>query len=233
MKPSHLGRLFDILKDMKLLLTPEGIRNQTIADALVELLGKPISESNILFIPTPANLRTDDKSWIVENMNQFLRHNPLSFNIADIAGMPIEQAVEHFTAADVICVGGGDDSYISEVLRVQGLVNPLRDALQSRIFMGISAGSMLVGTPLPPNVNKMLYPDEPFLHEQAQTLGWCDITFVPHLGSEECPEVRVEILESLRKGLPVNTVAVSDQGAIVINGDDVSVVGEGEIWQYQ
>jgi dipeptidase E len=218
---------------MKLLLTPEGIRNQAIADALAELLGKPISESNILFIPTPANLRTDDKSWIVENMNQFLKLNPRSFDIADIAGMPTEQVAEHFEAADVICIGGGDDSYISEVLRTQGLVEPLRDALQSRIFMGISAGSMLVGTPLPPNVNKKFYPDEPFLREQAQTLGWCDITFIPHLGSKECPEVRVESLELLKESLPINTVAVADESAIVINGDDLNIVGEGESWKHQ
>ncbi len=37
---------------MKLLLTSSGISNASINDALVELLGKPIAESNALFIPT-------------------------------------------------------------------------------------------------------------------------------------------------------------------------------------
>lgn len=37
---------------MKLLLTSSGISNPSIREALVDLLGKPISESNALFIPT-------------------------------------------------------------------------------------------------------------------------------------------------------------------------------------
>src|SRR6185312_10714550 len=37
---------------MRLLLTSAGIRNPTIHDALVELLGKPIAHANALFIPT-------------------------------------------------------------------------------------------------------------------------------------------------------------------------------------
>ena len=37
---------------MKLLLTSAGIKNASILDALVDLLGKPISESSALCIPT-------------------------------------------------------------------------------------------------------------------------------------------------------------------------------------
>jgi dipeptidase E len=37
---------------MKLLLTSAGIKNDSIRDALVELLGKPIAESDVLCIPT-------------------------------------------------------------------------------------------------------------------------------------------------------------------------------------
>src|SRR5205823_8742606 len=37
---------------MRVLLTSAGIRNGSIHDALVDLLDKPIAESNALFIPT-------------------------------------------------------------------------------------------------------------------------------------------------------------------------------------
>src|SRR5215813_12363432 len=37
---------------MKLLLTSAGISNTSIHNALVDLLGKPVSESSALFIPT-------------------------------------------------------------------------------------------------------------------------------------------------------------------------------------
>ena len=37
---------------MRLLLTSAGIKNASIEDALVELLGKPIAESDALCVPT-------------------------------------------------------------------------------------------------------------------------------------------------------------------------------------
>ncbi len=37
---------------MRLLLTSAGIKNTSIQDALVDLLGKPIAESSALIIPT-------------------------------------------------------------------------------------------------------------------------------------------------------------------------------------
>jgi len=37
---------------MKLLLTSAGVKNASIHDALVDLLGKPITEANALCIPT-------------------------------------------------------------------------------------------------------------------------------------------------------------------------------------
>ncbi|GGY99405.1 hypothetical protein GCM10010300_49150 [Streptomyces olivaceoviridis] len=37
---------------MKLLLTDSGVKNASIQDALVDLLGKPIAESSALCIPT-------------------------------------------------------------------------------------------------------------------------------------------------------------------------------------
>ena len=39
---------------MRLLLTSAGIKNPSIQDALVDLLEKPIEESNALCIPTAA-----------------------------------------------------------------------------------------------------------------------------------------------------------------------------------
>ena len=37
---------------MRLLLTSAGIKNKSIHDALVDLLGKPIAESSAVFVPT-------------------------------------------------------------------------------------------------------------------------------------------------------------------------------------
>ena len=61
---------------MRLLLTSAGIKNQSIHDALEDLLGKPIAESSALCIPTgmyggvygprmPRTIhRTDVRAWL-------------------------------------------------------------------------------------------------------------------------------------------------------------------------
>ena len=41
---------------MRLLLTSAGIKNTSIGDALIDLLGKPISESTALVVPTAAEV---------------------------------------------------------------------------------------------------------------------------------------------------------------------------------
>jgi dipeptidase E len=43
---------------MKLLLTDSGIKNTSIRNALVDLLGKPIAESSALCIPTAQYARS-------------------------------------------------------------------------------------------------------------------------------------------------------------------------------
>src|SRR5213596_3295670 len=53
-KPQERSRLQQRLHGggMKFLLTSAGIKNTSIHDALIELLGKPIAESSALCIPT-------------------------------------------------------------------------------------------------------------------------------------------------------------------------------------
>jgi len=43
---------------MRLLLTSAGIKNTSLRDALVQLLGKPIAESSALCIPTAGRRRS-------------------------------------------------------------------------------------------------------------------------------------------------------------------------------
>ena len=48
---------------MKLLLTSAGIRNQSLADTLISLVGKPVGEITVGFIPTAANVEPGNKDY--------------------------------------------------------------------------------------------------------------------------------------------------------------------------
>ena len=49
---------------MKFLLTSSGISNDSIRNALVDLLGKPIAESSALYIPTALYANTNGPAMV-------------------------------------------------------------------------------------------------------------------------------------------------------------------------
>lgn len=73
---------------MKLLLTSSGKTNKSIEKALLELLGKPFEKANLTFVPTAANVEEGDKTWLVDDMNNFRKLGFVSFEITDISAVP-------------------------------------------------------------------------------------------------------------------------------------------------
>ncbi|MEZ4200280.1 MAG: Type 1 glutamine amidotransferase-like domain-containing protein [Candidatus Paceibacterota bacterium] len=106
---------------MKLLLTSAGITNNEIAQALEELAGKSLTDLKILFVTTAANTFLEDKSWLTENLYEFTTRKPKSFDLIDVAGLPVELWEKHFDQADVICVGGGDETCLSRIFQEQNM----------------------------------------------------------------------------------------------------------------
>lgn len=51
---------------MKLLLTSAGVTNQSIADSLIELVGKNPGDIKIGFIPTAKNIESNNAPWRVD-----------------------------------------------------------------------------------------------------------------------------------------------------------------------
>jgi peptidase E len=53
---------------MKLLLTSNGLSNDSIAKAFAELIGKDPKDAKVAFIPTASNLERGNKSWLIDDM---------------------------------------------------------------------------------------------------------------------------------------------------------------------
>lgn len=53
---------------MKLLLASGGLANQTIVNALHELLGKDFKDANLVFVSTAANMEPGDKGWLIKDL---------------------------------------------------------------------------------------------------------------------------------------------------------------------
>jgi dipeptidase E len=103
---------------VKLLLTSGGVQNQSIEDALVELLGKPIAESSALCIPTamyahPA-VGPGAGPWRFISGNAENRMVGLgwkSMGVLELTALPSldeEMWIPLVRETDALLVGGGD-----------------------------------------------------------------------------------------------------------------------------
>ncbi len=212
---------------MKLLLTSAGITNDHIAKAVVELVGKPANEICALFIPTAANSFVDDKTWLIDNLVEFQKQQFKRIDILDIAGLSKEEWLPHLEAADLICFGGGNEQYLAKAMRDTGLADMLPELLKTKVYMGISAGSMVMGQFLTHDLMSIVYPEESF-EELAHPFGYVDFIFVPHLNSDYFQHVRKENLESNKAHYAHPVYSTDDHTALKVVDGKVDIVGEGE-----
>lgn len=215
---------------MKFLLTSSGLTNQDIAKALSTLVGKPISETSLLFIPTAANKIMEDKGWLIENLSEIKDQGFKALGIVDIAVVDRDVWYPQMEEADVICFGGGNELYLAQVLKERNVKKDLEDLLETRVYMGISAGSMVAGKLLENDLVHSIYPEEVFEEESTGSLNFVDICFLPHMNSEYFKQATAENLESMKDKISYTTYATDDSTALAIDGDTVEVVGGGKFW---
>jgi dipeptidase E len=212
---------------MKFLLTSAGITNRSIAEAIADLVCKPENEISVLFVPTAANTVKGDKSWLDDDVTEFKKQGYKSVDVFDIASADERDWRPKMEVADLICFGGGNEQYLAKVMRDSGVDKALPDLLKTRVYMGISAGSMVVGQFLSNNLMKVVYPEESF-EELAAPLAYVDCLFIPHLNSEYFAHVRKEVLEKYKADFAYPLYACDDDSALKVIDGKIEVVGEGE-----
>lgn len=130
---------------MKLLLTSAGITNQLIADALSDLVGKSPSDIKIGFIPTAKNVEANNATWLVEKLSRMFGFGFTNIELVDPSANDTNWQTR-LTEKDVILVGGGNTFHLLNQMRITGFDEWLRSNLVNKVYVGISAGS-IVATP--------------------------------------------------------------------------------------
>jgi dipeptidase E len=214
---------------MKLLLTSAGISNTSIRNALVELLGKPIAEASALFIPTAiyaiANGADLSRRVIRGSLGDpFCELGWKSLGVLELTALPSikkELWVPMLQETDVLLVGGGDCQYLCYWMQQSGLADLLPALLQKTVYVGLSAGSMIMtrfGT---------TYGNHILPVESDKSLGLVHFALHPHLDHEWFPDNSLASLEKLAATLPVPSYAIDDQTAIKVTDGAVEVISEG------
>jgi dipeptidase E len=214
---------------MKLLLTSAGISNASIHKALTDLLAKPVSEATALFVPT-AIYGIRNGGNIVRGVicgtlgDPFCEMGWKSIGLLELTALPTmkqELWVSKLQETDVLLVGGGDCQYLTYWMEQSGLAGLLPSLLQKMVYVGLSAGSMIMtryGT---------TYGNHTLPSGAGKSLGLVDIAIHPHLDHEQFPENSLACLEQLAATLPMPSYLIDDQTAIKVVDGAIDVVSEG------
>jgi len=215
---------------MRLLLTSAGIKNASIHDALVDLLGKPIAESNALCIPTAAYGHPQvkpDGAWRFISGKSDLPMVDLgwkSVGVLELTALPSieeERWVPWVRETDVLLVAGGDALYLCHWMRQSGLAD-LLPSLSETVWVGLSAGSMVM-TPI---IGEDFIQWRPPTGDDS-TLGIVDFSICPHLAQDGMPGNSMAEAESWAAEIPGPAYAIDDETAIKVTDGTVDIVSEG------
>lgn len=129
---------------MKYLLTSTGFYTTTIADALVDLVGKPKEEISFGIINEAYAVEEGDKSWVFEELNNYRKHFSGICDLVNLLALTKEQVIERIEQCDVIYVLGGNTDYLMGVFNKSGFGALLRNQFSDKVYVGSSAGSMVM-----------------------------------------------------------------------------------------
>jgi dipeptidase E len=215
---------------MRFLLTSAGIKNTSIHDALVDLLGKPIAESSALCIPTAAYghpMAGPGAAWRFisgrEPRTPMCELGWKSLGVLELTALPSldeELWVPIVQETDVLLVNGGDPLYLCYWMRQSGLAD-LLPSLRA-VWVGLSAGSLVMA----PSIGKDFVRWTPPTGGD-ETLGMVDFAMFPHLDHEDLPDNSMADAERWAAVMPVPAYAIDDQTAIKVTDGAVEVVSEG------
>lgn len=222
---------------MKLLLTSNGLSNNTIAKALAGMVGKKPSDTKVSFIPTAANPVQGDKGWLIDDISRIKQRGYQIF-ILDLAVISPKIIKAELGSSDIVFVGGGNSFYLSYHMQKCGMFDYLPEMLKTKVYAGISAGSMITGESLR-MASAALSKDEkmkddgydelgPIGESSAKTLKLVNFLVRPHLNSEHFPKIRKDYLEEAAKSINAPVYAIDDNTAIKVIDDSIEVVTEGE-----
>ncbi|MCI2237743.1 peptidase E [Paenibacillus sp. TRM 82003] len=206
---------------MRLLLTSAGLVNEGSCAAVAALARRPLPSLALAVVPTAANVVPGDKGWLIADFVNFQRAGFAQVDVVDVSALEPQVWRARLEEADVLAVTGGDTTHLLRQVRGSGLAGVLGELLRERVYVGVSAGSMVTGPHLRLSRSVQERP------EDSAGLGLVDFLVQPHLDSPWFPSAREDVVREAVAGLTHTTYALADGRAVLVEDGAVRVVGEG------
>lgn len=217
---------------MKLLLTSKGFETPDIVQACVDLCEKPKDEIRFGIINEAyANDMYCSNRWVIQDLGDFAEafKGPLFF--INLRAHTQENIAKRINDLDALFILGGQEDYLMNLFEETGFTHTLKQALKTKVCVGQSSGGMILGHKLPRASYAEMY-NEPAEVVADTFMELVDIAVIPHMdsGYEGCA---LDNLKKLCAAPKVDTYALSDESAIVVRDQNITVIGPYHKFQAQ
>jgi dipeptidase E len=182
---------------------------------LMRLIAKP--NPRIAWIPSDF---VNNSAWFHSKIEYYAQYGATLEEPVQFGAVLLESELQKLVSFDAIHLSGGDTPQFLTLLREHHLLERLHDFVaRGGVLIGISAGAII----MTPNIFTTYdcgddHPIEPFDHTALELV---DFAFMPHYTPElenRCQELALELNRTL--------YACQDGDGIVVNGDEIKLIGD-------
>ncbi len=210
---------------MKLLLCSEGFNTPNTVAACVELCGKPQDHISVAIINEAYAVEEGDKRWVIDNLNSVANNFSAGIDMINLLALPIKEVEARVMSGDVIFVLGGNTDYQMHVFQKSGFAKLLPKLLETKVYVGSSAGSMVIGRRVSSKSYHTIYGERQTFDDVEDYLGLVNFAIKPHMNSPHFPNNRPDKLEQAAGGMAFPVYGLQDDSAIVISGTKQTFIG--------
>lgn len=216
----------------RLLLTSAGLRNDVLRSALTDLLDRPYADASIAYVPTASTAVDGDHGWLVEDLQRVHGLGWRELDVVEVNGLPRTMVLDRLGRADVIYASGGNHFHLARSLLANNLADDVATLLESRVYVGLSAGSMMFSRPLSAATGVAFGEQENLAildgAEARAPFPWFDWYLKPHLDSPDFPDRTAAWFDRVAASVDFPVYALDDDSAVRVRGEQVDVVSAGE-----
>lgn len=203
---------------MKLLLTSAGFENPKIGKEFLRLIDKPVSEIEVLFIPTAA--RTDEELHYVEKSKEEILNLGIKKENIHVYNLDREINNNELEKINVIYVCGGNTFYLLYKVRESKFDEKIKEMVNKEIvYCGASAGSILIGPDIEIAGKDKLWDKNDVGLKDLSGLNLTDHIISPHYIDDD-----EKVISKYEKETGKKVTRLTDKQALLIEGNEIKII---------
>lgn len=221
-----VGQIRQIIKHNQaktMLLTSDGMVE--MKDEIIRLLQKPAYDINVAFIFTASKQREEYQAFMRQDW--LIMRDEMGFNLEeiDIEGKTEGQLYNELKIKDIIYVEGGNAFYLLNAMRRCNFEKVIRKLLKwGIVYIGVSAGSIVAGKTI--KTAEWLGDENIAGMKNLNGLNLVPFDIFPHYDPKYDEVIKQKIKSPKKRQKKLRLV--TDQQAILVQGKDSMLIGDGE-----